>query len=363
MGRKTVRHAGSCEECLDWGVLPATGVCADCANARTRARADGPRVSREVPTWLRARFPERGRDDPALCPPELPGQLGLFPTPRRQFALTDGARIHDRDIPDAPQAFAAPEQMARERGVGPYWLIRTRPVMRLALAAREPGEHQVRPEAVRDLPALRPTTTEALHRAGLLAPPTTRRIVSPGQLTHGSCAHCYAWANDRRRLCEACASWQYVLGNPDPTACTRCRRVVPTSGGRCRFCRIVEAETEIDTAAASLDGGDQLWFAGPLAPALAVLAPGVPAVRRGRFDQKRRLARAADSGRPLSSHLVDPGQFELLPAPARDWTALAADAKPALTPEAAALVDDFTAYIRSRGWSTDSSAATCAPCV
>ncbi|MCL3999153.1 hypothetical protein M4438_37670, partial [Streptomyces lavenduligriseus] len=304
-----------------------------------------------MPAWLRARFPEPRRDDPALCPPELPGQLGLFPTPRRRFAASDGARIHDRDIPDAPLAFAALEEMARERGVGTYWLFRTRPLLRLALAAREPGEHQVRPEAVRDLPAMRPTITEALHRAGLLAPPATRRIVSSDRLTHGSCAHCYAWANDRRRLCEACANWQYALGNPESSACTRCRRIVPTSGGRCRFCRIVEAETEIDTAGAGLDGGDQLWFAGRLAPALAVLTPGVPPSRHGRFNLKRRQARSA-AGRPLSPHLVNPAQLELFPAPARDWTRLAARAEPALTAEAVNLLDDFTTYIRSRGWST-----------
>ncbi len=424
-----MRRAGSCGECLGWGLLPAVGVCADCAQARERADGDGPwsrgvcrrcgwphvvardgtcracllatrlglddewvwaelrrtrlpsgrprqlalllaglrlpdarplkakdgpRVRREVPAWLRARHPEPVRDAPALCPPEMPGQLGLFPTPRRLFAATDGARIHDRDIPDAPRAFAALQEIARERGVGAYWLIRTRPVMRLALAAREPDDHRVRPETLRDLPVLRPTITEALRRADLLAPPSARRIVPQSQLTHGSCAHCLAWANDRRRLCEACTSWQSFLGNPAPVACTRCRRSLPTADSKCRFCRIVEAETEIDTAQVALDGGDQLWFAGRLAPALAVTASGLSSPRRGRFDLKRRLARAADASRPPSPHLLDPAQLELFPTPTRDWTPLATTPETALTPQAAALVDDFTAYIRSRGWSTES---------
>ncbi|WP_280696785.1 hypothetical protein [Kitasatospora sp. GP82] len=76
-----------------------------------------------MPAWVRARFPEPVRDDPALCPPEVPGQLGLFPTPRRLFTITDGARIHGRSLPDLELVCAELGRMASERGVGPSWVI------------------------------------------------------------------------------------------------------------------------------------------------------------------------------------------------------------------------------------------------
>ncbi|MFJ9460803.1 hypothetical protein ACIRST_37760 [Kitasatospora sp. NPDC101447] len=327
-------------------------------DARPVRAKGGPRTRCDVPAWLRARWPEPVRDDPALCPPQVPGQLGLFPTLPRTFAATDGARLHDRDIPDLSRVFAELERMARQREVGSYWLIRTRPLARLALAAREPGEHTVRAEALRDLPALRPTIGEALRRAGLLAGPASRRIVAPGQLTHGSCEHCLAWANDRRRLCTSCANWQLPSLHPDRGACSRCHRFLPIADGMCRFCKIVTAESKVDAAGAAMSGGDQLWFAGRLAPALAVVHSGRTDASHGRFDLKRRLARAAADDPAPSPHQIDPVQLELFPTPDRDWSRLTGTTAPGLTPEAAAMVDDFTAYIRSRGWSTEAFSGT-----
>ncbi|MFF5306722.1 tyrosine recombinase XerC [Streptomyces sp. NPDC013161] len=325
-----------------------------------------------IPAWLRARLPQPIQDDPLICPVQVPGQLGLFPTPARQFARTHAARIADRSIPGFEAVAEQLQQLADERRVRArtMWIWRLEGFARLALAARDPDQHQVATEALKDLLYNGPTLGQALDRAGLLAPPPPCRIVPPrgtgptrqgGQRDpelRGQCTHCLAWANDRRVMCGACTSWCHEIRKRggSEAECDRCHRTLMLSGGMCRMCRIIVAETEVDTDQIAMKNGDQLWFARPHAAGLAVgrLLPGT-APLQGRFALKRRRARArAASARRPSEHLLDPAQLELFPAPPRDWSRLDTTSPPALTPAAAALVADFTSYMRGRGWSTHS---------
>ncbi|MFG2878753.1 tyrosine recombinase XerC [Streptomyces sp. NPDC048337] len=325
-----------------------------------------------IPAWLRARIPEPVQDDPRICAVQVPGQLGLFPTPARQFARTHAARIRDRNIPGFDAVAEQLRQLADERRVRArtVWIWRLEGFARLALAARDPDQHQVATEALKDLLYNGPILGQALDRAGLLAPPPPCRVVPPrgtgpirqgGQQDpelRGQCTHCLAWGNDRRVMCVACTSWCHEIRKRggSEAECDRCHRTLMLSGGMCRMCRIVVAETEVDTAEIAMKNGEQLWFARPHAAGLAVgrLLPGT-AVLQGRLALKRRRARVrAVSARRLSEHLLDPAQLEFFPAPPRDWTRLDTTRPPALTPAAAALVADFIAYMRGRGWSTDS---------
>ncbi|THA77063.1 hypothetical protein E6R60_10900 [Streptomyces sp. A0642] len=325
-----------------------------------------------IPPWLRSRIPDPVRDDPRICPVQVPGQLGLFPTPARQFARTHAARIADRSIPGFEAVAEQLQQLADERRVRArtMWIWRLEGFARLALAARDPDQHQVATEALKDLLYNGPILGQALDRAGFLAPPPPRRVIPPrgtgptrqgGQRDpelRGQCTHCLAWANDRRVMCAACTSWCHEIRKRGGTdaECDRCHRTLMLSDGMCRMCRIVIAETEVDTAQIAMKNGDQLWFARPHAAGLAVgrLLPGTAALQ-GRFALKRRRARAraASASRP-SEHLLDPAQLELFPAPPRDWSRLDTTRPPAPTSAAAALVADFTSYMRGRGWSTHS---------
>ncbi|GGZ94944.1 hypothetical protein GCM10010371_63510 [Streptomyces subrutilus] len=321
-----------------------------------------------VPPWLRARHPDPVQDDPRICPDQTRGQLGLFPTPPRQFARTHAARISDRTVPGFEAVREELRKMADERQIRArtIWLWRLEGIARLALAARDPDREQVAPQALKDLLYSGPILGQALHRAGLLAPTASHRLVPPrgtgptrqgGQRDldlRGQCAHCLAWANDRRVLCAACTSWGYHIRKHGggEAECNRCRRTLMVSDGMCRMCRIIVAETEVDTARIAMDYGDQLWFARPHAAGLAV-GPRTSgtAAARGRFAHKRRLARAraADELQP-SEHVLNPAQLELFPAPTRDWSRLNTATPPALTTAAADLVADFFAYMRGRGW-------------
>lgn len=324
-----------------------------------------------IPPWLRARHPEPVQDDSRICPTQVPGQLGLFPTPARQFARTHAARIGDRGIPGFEAVSKQLHKMADERRVRArtVWIWRLEGFARLALAARDPDRHQVAAEALKDLLYNGPILGRALDRAGFLALPPPRRMVPPrgtgptrqgGQRDpelRGQCTHCLAWANDRRVLCAPCTDWCHQMRKRggSEAECGRCHRTLMLSAGMCRRCRIVVAETEVDTAQIAMRNGDQLWFAGPHAAGLAVgrLLPGTAALQ-GRFALKRRRARGrAKSERQLSEHLLDPDQPELFPSPPRDWSRLDTSTPPALTAAADSLVTDFTAYMRGRGWNTD----------
>ncbi|MFE5862153.1 hypothetical protein ACFQ77_16590 [Streptomyces virginiae] len=222
---------------------------------------------------------------------------------------------------------------------------------RLALASRPPDEHLVRPEALTDLPQMRPTILLALQRAGLLAPARPRIVPRWMSRATGSCADCLAWTNDEDQRCARCLNWRHAhpMG-----PCHRCGRLLPVRDDHCRRCVLLLAETEYDLDRISLDGADQLWFGGRYAPRLKanINRDGQMAgiYGRRRLQTKRRgLVRAARAARPVSEHLALPGQLALF-AMDRDWSGFLTRPLPALTPAAARLTDGFASHIRTRGW-------------
>ncbi|MER6317062.1 tyrosine-type recombinase/integrase [Streptomyces sp. NPDC001581] len=314
---------------------------------------DRPTTREPVPEWVRKLSPTQPHDDPLLFPRQVDGQLGLFPPPRRTLAIADAGRIRDRPIPQLDLVDHQLAGIARERKVGGAWLNLTRSLARLALATREPGQRQVLPQTLDDLPSMSPTIAEALRRAGLLADARSR-IVAADRVVHGSCTRCLAWVNDRRKVCLACK--QFARFHPGSGECERCRSVQALADGLCRFCTVLQAQTATDIDGIALEGGDQLWFGAAFAPKLRTTDAGYPprTRRKGRFVAKKRLVKAASrAARPISAHLVDPAQTALFEAPARDWTRMDESDLPAPTPEAEAVMAEFARYIRSRGWNPD----------
>ncbi|GGN34055.1 site-specific integrase [Streptomyces fuscichromogenes] len=310
------------------------------SNPLRNSAVTGPRHG--LAPWARGRVPA-ALDDPAVCVEEVPGQLGLFAPWPRTFTRAHGKRIRGRTIPDFLAVQAVLDEMAAERRVGQTWHFHTEEGARLALAARTPDGRLVRPETLADLPQMAPTLHEALKRAGLLAPPRLRLVPSWMSASLGSCRECLAWTNERDQRCAPCLDWG---AGRQAAPCHRCGRLLPLRDDHCRRCVLTVAETDYDLDGIRLDGGDQLWFGGPLAPRS----------KRGGLYGRRRLQRkcreairASRAARPVSEHLVQPGQLELFHLP-RDWTRLDQRHLPALTPAARILLNEFVAHIKSRGW-------------
>lgn len=305
----------------------------------------------KLPAWARDGVPPLP-NDPAVCVEEIPGQLGLFAPWPRSFTRSHGQQIRGRGgIPDLPAVLAVLQQMALERGVEQTWMFHTGDCARLALAARPPDERLVRPEALDDLPQMRPTLLEALDRAGLLASPRPRLLPSWMAQGHGSCRECLAWTNEKDQRCAHCLDWGIGRGIGP---CHRCLRVLPLRDDHCRRCVLFVAETEYDVDAIALSGGDQLWFGGPFAPRLRTshnpAGEQAGLYGRRRFQARRHTAVSTSrAARPVSAHLAAPGQLELFHM-ARDWSRLDDRQLPALTAPAQQLLDAFDAHIRSRGW-------------
>ncbi|WP_158711270.1 hypothetical protein [Streptomyces sp. NRRL S-1824] len=301
--------------------------------------------------WARAMLEPGQRDDPRVCPPQVPGQLALFSEPPRRFRSEHGARIRDREVPELDLVLNQLRLIAQERGVtSAGWFYTTWQGARLALASREPGERLVRGERITDLPQMRPTIEQALRRAHLLQP-ARPRLVAKSAFTRGSCAHCLAWNGVVRAVCAGCHHWERKPELFPVRPCKRCGRVLPTSADCCRRCRLVVAETACDLSGARLHGGDQLWFGGGFAPLLRTVKQASP-VRgaRGRFKDKARAARAAARrADEVSAHLLDPAQPGLFPCPDRDWTRLDERFLPMLTGEAQEVVAGFAVHLRALG--------------
>jgi hypothetical protein len=183
----------------------------------------------------------------------------------------------------------------------------------------------------------------------------------------GQCPVCLGWGQMRQSTCcAACAKWRRAF--PGQLSCLRCSRVTHVSrDGLCRPCLLI-ARTE-----------DPGWIPAPEPGRplqLAFLLPGVrfprasslilPANRKDKqapvgtsaarlVIQPRRLRRPWPA-QPVSPHLVDPAQGVLFDA-RRDWSFLNAgelDHLPALTPAAAALVDELDRHALASGWSSGS---------
>ncbi|MFE1909236.1 hypothetical protein ACFW96_37030 [Streptomyces gardneri] len=298
-------------------------------------------------------------DDASVCVEEVPGQLGLFAPWPRTFTREHARRIAGRTLLDLPAVVAELRKLAAERGTGATWMEHTSGGARLALASRPPDEHLVRPEALVDLPQMRPTIHLALQRARLLAPARPRLVSGWMSKRRGSCTDCLAWTNDDDQRCAKCLNWRRT--HP-AHACDRCGRLLPVRDGHCRRCLLLLAETEYDLDRIALDGADQLWFGGVLAPRLRTSTDRTGRMAgiygRRRLQTKRlALVRATRAAWPVSEHLAVPGQLPLFVMD-RDWSAFLARPMPALTPAATRLVDGFAAHIHTRSWNKDSLQAS-----
>jgi hypothetical protein len=180
----------------------------------------------------------------------------------------------------------------------------------------------------------------------------------------GQCPVCLGWGEKRQQtVCAACAKWRRAF--PERHACRRCGHTNHVSrDGLCRpYLQILRTD-------------DPEWVFNP-APGrpvqLGFLLPGVrlpravplllPANRKNKLLQEtlddinptkekwQWLARCQPE-RPVSPHLIDPAQTVLFEA-RRDWSCLTVgslDQLPALTPEAAVVVEEFRQRGRDLGW-------------
>jgi hypothetical protein len=180
----------------------------------------------------------------------------------------------------------------------------------------------------------------------------------------GQCPVCLGWGELRQyTACPACAKWRRAF--PAQHDCRRCGHISHVSHeGLCRPC----------LQAIRLD--DPGWVSSPVPGRpvqLGLLLPGVRLPRAAPLlrpaQRNRQLAAEETPGevvpargqrawparplvQPASPHLVDPAQLSLFEA-RRDWRCLAVGALaqlPALTPAAAALVEEFHQHARARGW-------------
>ncbi|MFB9388297.1 hypothetical protein ACFPM3_06775 [Streptomyces coeruleoprunus] len=214
-------------------------------NARPLRQPRG-KVPVSRPVWARY-GPPPPEDNPSVCVEEVAGRLGLFAPLPRTFTREHGRRIAERAIDGLPTVLNELKHLAVERGTGPTWMVHTGGGARLALASRPPDEHLVRPEALADLPQMRPTILLALRRTGLLAPARPRIAPRWMSRTTGSCADCLAWTNYEDQRCARCLNWRHV--HPIGT-CHRCGRLLPVPDDHCRRCVLLLAET----ASGSLEG-------------------------------------------------------------------------------------------------------------
>jgi hypothetical protein len=132
--------------------------------------------------------------DPAICPPQIPGQLSLMRMPR---TLTAGhARlISGRPGPELGPVTRIAAQMQAALGKSRGWRREVISMARLALAARDPDEDLVREEDLGQLPGLAHRAGEVLLLAGLLRPgpaqlsPALRPVPGSGK-PPGRCRGC-----------------------------------------------------------------------------------------------------------------------------------------------------------------------------
>jgi hypothetical protein len=180
----------------------------------------------------------------------------------------------------------------------------------------------------------------------------------------GQCPVCLGWGQMRQyTCCAACSKWRRAF--PGQAACLRCSRVSHVSrDGLCRPCLLI-VRTE-----------DPGWIPAPEPGRplqLAFLLPGVSLARASSLilpanrKDKQAPAGLATARRviqprrprpmqPVSPHLVDPAQAVLFDA-RRDWSFLNAgelDQLPALTPAAAAIIDELDQHARAGGWTSGS---------
>jgi integrase len=301
-------------------------------------------------TAQRMRRVEETRDDPAVCPPAMPGQLLLI-KPRRTLEQQMEQRIRDRPMPDRELVESLVASQAAGRGE--TWKRRVAGLARLLLAVREAdGGGPIPVEALDDLPALRPAVADVLQQAGLLDAPSDW---TPSPMLRGirqprprSCLHCQAWGFGTR--CPGCRGWRDKQENYDTGDCTRCQcEDVLLREGLCRGCCL-------DISLHGIDTREQTWrqlmlgapftFKTTIRHAYLRHEPGTP-------GSQPYWKRPQAPPRTVSEHRLAPGQEPLFPM-RRDWSrvgALPLAELPALTPGDDELIAELQAEMEDQQWS------------
>ncbi|WP_326841316.1 hypothetical protein OHB33_03000 [Streptomyces sp. NBC_01558] len=293
------------------------------------------------------------RDDPAVLPPAVPGQLPLFPV-RRMLSIDVCRRILHRPLAGYREVVEHTAAFAADTGIGKPMQRKLHEMLRLALAVRDAdGDDLVDELVLDDIPNYSRSVRAVLLRAEMLrllpepretdrpqrprTSRTTRRLWSPRAMTPRSCQQCGCWFTAKTKVtCEPCSSFAFrKRGNlaVSTGTCERCHCVdLPLADGHCRRRRWHVAHYGPGDIARF---GTQLWLGSPV-PAPTSL---------------RHLYVAPE--RPVSEHVAAQGQerlFELR----RDWrpvVELTRQKLPSLTDSAERLLADLDSVMKQEMWS------------
>ena len=183
----------------------------------------------------------------------------------------------------------------------------------------------------------------------------------------GQCLVCLGWGEmTQYTTCSACAKWRRAF--PDRTACRRCGHVSHAGhDGLCRPCLQAVRHDDPEWVLSLARGrAVQLGFLIPgmrLPKAIPLL---LPAQRKDKARAETLADAAGAPGRwrwlthgngdqPVSPHLINPAQLTLFQA-CRDWSCITIGSLgqlPSLTPDAAALLEQFHRHARARQWEPD----------
>ncbi|MFF4749417.1 hypothetical protein [Streptomyces sp. NPDC001270] len=296
------------------------------------------------------------RDDPAVLPPAVLGQLPLFPV-RRMLSIDVCRRILQRPLAGYREVVEHTAAFAADTGIGKPMQRKLHEMLRLALAVRDADGDDIVDELVLDdIPNYGRSVRAILLRAQMLrllpepreperpqrsrTSRTTRRVWGPLTMTPRSCQQCGSWfAAKMKVICEPCSSFARKRGISAAStgACARCLRVdLPLADGYCRGCRWHVANHGPGDISRF---GTQLWLGSPVPAPTSLSHSGVA---------------PPTPQRPVSEHVMAPGQerlFELR----RDWrpvVELARHDLPTLTDSAERLLYDLDSVMKQEMWST-----------
>lgn len=306
---------------------------------------------------IRAVAEAPSRNDPAVLPPSMPGQLPLFPV-RRVLSIDVCRRILQRPLTGYAEAVEHTAAFAAETGISKAMQRKVLEMLRLALAVRDAdGDDLVDELTLDDIPNYVRSVRAVLLRAGMLRvweeppevprpprprKPRTARPARPGPaMLPRSCRECGCWfTGNLRTVCTPCHvfAFQEREGRrveKSTGTCARCDRTdLPLADGICRACRWHTASHGQQDVARS---GTQLWFGSP-----------VPAPKSLRdADGARPVIH-----RPISENLAFPGQERLFEM-GRDWQPVADLERrdlPALTDSARSLLADLDSVMKAEMW-------------
>ena len=343
-------------------------------NRGDSARHSPSRLPPRSPAWVIAATAPPPVDDPTICPAASPGQTSLFPT-QRQLTLTLASRILDRQVIGFDDVAPVVSAMKAELHRGRAWSRALTRMMRLVLAAIAADDVAVMiPYDADGIGTYRGSVVEVLRRLGrwdesgtcatrseaplpvrkaVETPATTVRWRTSSRATQRQCRECGAWGT-AWDLCDRCRWWRtsHAVGE-----CERCGRV-GVSVARCEFvpgddrilCRSCTLTLVTSWPAPAPALGNQLFFAGPLAPAIRT-QQGVLGYSPSRWRTVELLQRLrAEVSKPVSEHRQNRGQLELFPM-TRAWTAVGDAPLPALLPEDERQLEAMSTYASELKWS------------